>query len=168
MIIAGIVALAVAGCGGTDAPSTAPPAPNLSDGPTPTSVPDQPDLADVIDVSVSGSPGDYSLSVTVSSPDTGCDSYADWWEAVSEDGELLTRRVLLHAHVNDQPFTRSMGDLKVQPSDTVIIRAHMSVDGYGGSIMRGTVAGGFLAAEVSPGFAAGLETQRPLPADCAF
>jgi len=122
----------------------------------------------VIDVSVNGSPGDYSLSVTISSPDIGCESYADRWEAISEEGELLTRRVLLHAHVEEQPFTRSVGGLHVQPGDTVIIRAHMSVGGNGGSVMRGTVADGFATAEVPAGFAADLESRAPLPGNCAF
>ena len=108
------------------------------------------------------------MSVTVASPDIGCESYADWWEAVSEDGELLTRRVLLHSHVEEQPFTRSVGGLHAQPDDTVIIRAHMSVGGYGGSVMRGTVADGFVPAELPPDFASDLETQGPLPTNCAF
>ncbi|MBC8281473.1 MAG: hypothetical protein H8E48_11840 [Chloroflexi bacterium] len=124
--------------------------------------------ADVIEVSVSGTPGDYSVSVTVKSPDIGCQSYADWWEVISEGGELLTRRVLLHSHVDEQPFTRSGGPLTVQPDETVIVRAHMSDTGYGGAVMRGTVEGGFSPASTSPGFASGLETQAPIPTNCAF
>jgi hypothetical protein len=160
--------LAIVACAGTTTPSAIPPTPDLFDGPTPTSAPASLDRADVIDVSVSGVPGDYSLSVTVASPDIGCSSYADWWEAVSEDGDLLTRRVLLHAHVEEQPFTRSVGGLKVQPGDTVIIRTHMNVGGYGGSVMRGTVADGFSSAELPSDFALDLETQRPQPANCTF
>jgi len=126
------------------------------------------DHADVVDVSISGGPGDYSVSVTVSSDDRGCGSYVDWWEVISEEGELLTRRVLLHAHVDEQPFTRSMGGLKVQPEDHVIIRAHMNDAGYGSTVMRGTVADGFTQGELSVDFAADLENQAPLPNDCAF
>ena len=81
---------------------------------------------------------------------------------------MLTRRVLIHSHVEEQPFTRSVGGLMVQPDDTVIVRAHMSVGGYGGSAMRGTVAGGFSPAELPADFAAELETQRPLPTNCTF
>jgi len=168
MLTAGVVALAIAACGGETTPSPVPPTPDQFDGPRPRAPLPPLELADVIRVSSSGVPGDYSLSVTVSSPDIGCEFYADWWEAVSEDGELLTRRVLLHSHVEEQPFTRYVGGLKVQPGDTVIVRAHMNVGGYGGSIMRGTVADGFSAAEISPDFAADLETQRPLPANCTF
>ena len=79
------VAFALAACGGEITPSPVPPTPGRSDGPNPTAPLPPLDLADVIDVSVTGSPGDYSLSVTVSSPDTGCGLYADWWEAVSEE-----------------------------------------------------------------------------------
>ena len=126
------------------------------------------DHAEVIDVSVSGTPGEYSVSVTVSSDDRGCGSYVDWWEVVSEEGELLARRVLLHSHVDEQPFTRSMGGLKVQPGDGLIIRAHMNDAGYGSTVMRGTVADGFTQSELSTEFAADLETQQPLPTNCAF
>ncbi|MBC8280381.1 MAG: hypothetical protein H8E48_06310 [Chloroflexi bacterium] len=126
------------------------------------------DGANVVAVSVSGNSGNYSLSVTVESPDIGCHSYADWWEVVSDDGELLTRRVLLHSHVGEQPFTRSGGPLNVQPDDTLIVRAHMSETGYGGSVMRGTVAGGFSIVDISPDFASNLENQSPLPSSCAF
>ena len=72
------------------------------------------------------------------------------------------------AHVEEQPFTRSVGGLEVKPDEIVIIRAHMKVGGYGGAVMKGTVAGGFASAELPSEFASDLETQRPLPADCAF
>jgi len=81
---------------------------------------------------------------------------------------LLTRRVLLHAHVDEQPFTRSMGGLKVQPGERVIIRAHMNDAGYGSTVMRGTVADGFSQGEFDVKFAEDLQTQRPLPSNCAF
>ncbi len=171
-LIAGVAALALTGCGQGSTP------PVTSSGPAtaaptnlPSAIPASSDPmgdADVIKVSVSGGPGAYSLSVTVQSPDTGCGSYADWWEVVSEDEELLYRRVLLHSHVAEQPFTRSGGPVNIQPSDTVIIRAHMNRAGYGGEAFGGTVADGFSPAGVFPDFAAGLESQKPLPTDCAF
>jgi len=162
LLVVGLVALVIAACGRETTPSAVPPTPDLFDLPTPTSPPTSTSLADVVEVVVSGVPGDYSLSVAVSSLDTGCRSYADWWEVVSEESELLTRRVLLHSHVDEQPFTRSGGLLKVQPDDTLIIRAHMSEGGYGGVTMRRT------AADVPPGFAPGLDAQDPLPTNCAF
>ncbi len=124
--------------------------------------------ADVIDVSVSGAPGSYTFSVTVGSPDTGCQQFADWWEVVTEDGELLYRRILLHSHVDEQPFTRSAGPVAVDPGDTILVRAHMSTGGYGGAAMRGSVGAGFEPAEAPSGFAAEFASQAPLPQGCAF
>ena len=68
----------------------------------------------MIQVSVSGSAQSYTFSVTLRSSDTGCDHYADWWEVLSSDGELIYRRVLLHSHVDEQPFTRSGTLIDVQ------------------------------------------------------
>ena len=124
--------------------------------------------ADVQLVSVSGSSGSYSFSVTVLSPDTGCDRYADWWEVLSSEGKLIYRRVLLHSHVDEQPFTRSGGPVNVRPDDTIIVRAHMNDTGYGGDALRGTVAAGFTQTELPPAFAGDVEAQQPKPQGCAF
>ncbi|MEZ4559951.1 MAG: hypothetical protein R2854_26500 [Caldilineaceae bacterium] len=41
-------------------------------------------------------------------------------------------RVLLHPHVNEQPFTRSLGNVVIPADvDTVVVRAHTLVAGYG-------------------------------------
>ena len=124
--------------------------------------------ADVQLVSVSGSSGSYRFSVTVRSPDTGCDRYADWWEVLSSEGKLIYRRVLLHSHVDEQPFTRSGGPVKVRPDDTIMVRAHMNDTGYGGDALRGTVAAGFTQTELPPAFAGDVEAQQPKPQGCAF
>ncbi len=125
-------------------------------------------VADVISVQVSGSEGAYQFSVQVSSPDTGCDQYADWWEVLTEDGELVYRRVLLHSHVGEQPFTRSGGPAAIQAETVVWVRAHMNTGGYGGQALIGSVENGFEPAELSPDYAADLANQPPLPEDCAF
>ena len=127
-----------------------------------------PEGANVVQVSVSGTPGSYSFSVTVSSPDTGCDQYADWWEVVSPEGRLIYRRVLLHSHVNEQPFTRSGGPVNVQRNETVIVRAHMNPTGYVGFALSGNVADGFSTAEIPAGFAEVVALLEPLPTACAF
>lgn len=124
--------------------------------------------ADVTSVQVTGEPGAYQFTVGVRSPDTGCRQYADWWEVVSEKGELLYRRVLLHSHVNEQPFVRSGGPVPIQPDTVVWVRAHLNSGGYGGVAYRGSVKSGFLRAEPGGGFAAGLANQPPLPDDCGF
>ena len=122
--------------------------------------------ADVDLISVSGSSG--SFSVTLRSPDTGCNMYADWWEVLSSEGQLIYRRVLLHSHVDEQPFTRSGGPIKVQPDETIIVRAHMNDAGYGGAAFRGNVATGFTQTELPPEFAKDVEEQQPKPQGCAF
>ena len=124
--------------------------------------------ANVLHVQVSGQPDNYQFQVQISSPDTGCDQYADWWEVLSEDGQLLYRRVLLHSHVGEQPFTRSGGPVPVDENTAVIVRAHMNNGGYGGTTLRGTVSGGFEPVQLESGFAAEVEALPPLPDGCGF
>jgi hypothetical protein len=124
--------------------------------------------ADVIAVQASGQPGAYQFNVGIRSPDKGCAQYADWWEVVSEDGKLLYRRVLLHSHVDEQPFTRSGGPVPIQADTVVWVRAHMNTGGYGGMAFQGSVKTGFKPAVPDSGFATGLAKQQPLPEGCDF
>jgi hypothetical protein len=124
--------------------------------------------ADVQDVSVTGIDLEYSFSVTLKSPDTGCRQYADWWEVISPDGELIYRRILLHSHVNEQPFTRSGGPVEIEKDQEVIVRAHMNNTGYGGMALQGTVSGGFEKIVLAADFADSLEKEDPLPTGCNF
>ncbi|MCB0067945.1 MAG: hypothetical protein KDD77_12370, partial [Caldilineaceae bacterium] len=124
-------------------------------------------VADVLGVTVTGEPGDYTFAVTVKSPDTGCERYADWWEVVTPDGLLLYRRILAHSHVDEQPFIRSGGPVTVAPDAELWVRAHLHPTGFGGRALRGTVAGGFVEAVPPPGFGAGATDDLPRP-DCAF
>ena len=94
--------------------------------------------ADVLAVQATGQPGAYEFSVSIRSPDKGCAQYADWWEVVSKDSKLLYRRVLLHSHVDEQPFTRSGGPVPIQPDTVVWVRAHMNNSGYGGIAFMGS------------------------------
>jgi hypothetical protein len=74
-----------------------------------------------------------SFSVTVQHSDTGWDHYADKWEILDEDRQVISVRELEHPHVDEQPFTRSLGRVEIPAGlDRVIIRAHDSVHGYGG------------------------------------
>ncbi len=92
--------------------------------------------ADVIDVKVSGDGPNYRFEVTVKHADTGWDHYADGWEVVGEDGTVYGKRILHHPHVEEQPFTRSGNTTVPEGIKTVIIRAHDSVDEYGGKEIR--------------------------------
>lgn len=125
-------------------------------------------FADVIDVSAKGSDAAYSFSVTISSPDTGCTQYADWWEVLTQEGDLVYRRVLAHSHTEEQPFTRSGGAVEIGPGQTIIVRAHMNTSGYGGVAMRGTVENGFEEIALESTFTADAENKGPLPESCAF
>lgn len=125
-------------------------------------------FADVIKVEASGNTGSYRFTVTISSPDTGCDQYADWWEVLSENGELIHRRILLHSHIDEQPFTRTGIGIEISDKQLVYIRAHMNNSGYGGAVMKGTVSDGFQTTEVAENFAAQVEAEEPQPERCAF
>ena len=125
-------------------------------------------FAEVVAVTASGSPGGYYFSVQVASPDTGCDQYADWWEVLTPEGELLYRRILLHSHVNEQPFTRSGGPVPIDSEQVVIVRAHMNNRGYGSLAMQGSPSGGFSPVDLELGKFANLETLPPLPDGCNF
>jgi len=125
-------------------------------------------VADVRTVSVSGEPNAYRFSVEIQSPDLGCEQYADWWEVLSVEGELLYRRILAHSHVNEQPFVRSGGPVPIAPDTVVWVRAHMHPGGYGGVAFKGSVEGGFQAADYAPDFALDAAETPPLPEGCAF
>ena len=123
--------------------------------------------ADVTAVTTSGADGRYTFNVTIRSTETGCDQYADWWEVLNADGELLARRVLTHSHVAENPFTRS-GPVTVDADTLVWVRAHMNHSGYGGMAMTGSVATGFQPAELPASFAPWVVTEGSLPDGCAF
>lgn len=129
---------------------------------------DEAKFADVLSVKVSGKSGAYSFSVEVASPDTGCAQYADWWEVLTEEGELVYRRILSHSHTAEQPFVRSGGPVATEAETILIVRAHMHPEGYGGKAMKGTAAAGFEAIEFEAEFATDVETRPPQPDGCAF
>lgn len=93
--------------------------------------------ADVVQVSVTDSDVRiYRFDVTVQHGDTGWDHYADKWEILAPDGKILGTRKLLHPHVNEQPFTRSLSDVKIHRNiKKVSVRAHDSVHAFGGKVV---------------------------------
>jgi len=90
--------------------------------------------ADVIDVAVtSEEPGVYRFDVTLRSPDTGWDKYADQWEVRAPDGTVLGERLLTHPHVEEQPFTRSQSGIRIPDGlRSVTVAARDSVEGFCG------------------------------------
>jgi hypothetical protein len=97
--------------------------------------------ADVVYVrAVASGEGTWTFHVTVEHPDTGWEDYADGWDVVTPDGEVLKpdpesdfTRTLLHPHVDEQPFTRSQSGIVIPEGVAEVrVRAHDIVDGYGG------------------------------------
>lgn len=96
--------------------------------------------ADVIDVTVVKVDADvFRFSVTVRHDDEGWDHYADRWEVLDLDGNSLGSRVLMHPHVEEQPFTRSMTLSLPMNVKEVRVRAHDKLHEYGGKEMVVTV-----------------------------
>ena len=74
----------------------------------------------------------WRFDVTVAHDDTGWDHYADAWQVLAPDGTVLGTRELLHPHVEEQPFTRSLGGVAIPADlDRVTMRARDSVHGWG-------------------------------------
>ena len=87
--------------------------------------------------------GTWRVSATVEHADEGWDHYADRWEVLAPDGTILATRELLHPHVEEQPFTRSLAGVVIPDGiEEVIIRAHDNVHGYGGAEVTVAVPGG--------------------------
>jgi hypothetical protein len=112
--------------------------------------------ADVIFVkAVQADDDSWTFHVTVSHPDTGWEDYADGWDVVTPDGQVLKQnesdtftRLLLHPHETEQPFTRSQSNVIIPEGVTqVTVRAHDLVDGFGGQEVVVD-----LTAESGPGF----------------
>ena len=64
------------------------------------------------------------------------DSICRFDVTVRHDGEVLATRELAHPHDDEQPFTRSLGDVRIPPGlSEVVVRAHDLVHEYGGKVI---------------------------------
>ncbi len=89
---------------------------------------------DVVKVEVTKS-GDntYLFQVTLSHQDEGWDHFANKWDVIDAEGAVLGTRVLYHPHTNEQPFTRSLPNVRIpSATGTVTVLGHDSVHEYGG------------------------------------
>lgn len=93
--------------------------------------------ADVVDGKISAlGDGRYRIDATVLHADDGWDHYADRWDVLDSDGNVLGSRVLGHPHDNEQPFTRSL-TLTLPPGTKLIrLQANDSVHGLGGKLFE--------------------------------
>ena len=89
--------------------------------------------ADVVKATAHKSGSTWTISATVRHADEGWKHYANSFQVLTLDGKVLGTRVLVHPHVNEQPFTRSLGGVNI-PENTkqVRVRAGDLVHGYGG------------------------------------
>ncbi len=77
-----------------------------------------------------------TFSVTLQHADEGWNHYADHWLILDKDEQVIAARKLMHPHVKEQPFTRSLSYIEIPDEITeVTIRAHCSVDNYSGKDM---------------------------------
>ncbi len=84
--------------------------------------------ADVITAKVEHAGGDfYRFSVTLQHDDESWKNFAKAWEVLDLDGNVLGARVLLHPHINEQPFTRSQTISIPENINQVTIRADTQV-----------------------------------------
>jgi hypothetical protein len=79
--------------------------------------------------------GQWRIAVTVRHADTGRDHYAIEWIVETEDGELLGHRVLLHPHVDEQPFTRSETMVLPPGTRTFRVRAKDNLGGFDSNVV---------------------------------
>ena len=89
--------------------------------------------AEVIDVKVTAAASGFRFEVTVRHDNEGWDHYADRWEVLGPDGEVLAVRVLAHPHEYEQPFTRGLTGVEIA-AGVRRVRVHDSVHGEGAAV----------------------------------
>lgn len=94
-------------------------------------------LADVVDATVRcDASRTCTFTATVLHADSGWEHYANAWRVLGPDGAVLATRRLLHPHVDEQPFTRSLSGVRIPAAIEIVeIEAVDSVHGRGGRRM---------------------------------
>lgn len=73
----------------------------------------------------------WSVDITLKHGDTGWDHYADNWRVVDSEGNIVGDRVLYHPHVDEQPFTRGLNNMRIPESVRIVyVEAHDKVHGW--------------------------------------
>ena len=65
----------------------------------------------------------FDIAVTIEHDDTGWEHYANEWVVIVDDKKEVGKRTLYHPHVNEQPFTRYLRDIKI-PADAKSIKVY--------------------------------------------
>ena len=91
------------------------------------------DPAEIVSAEATPGADGWRFDVTLRHADTGWDDYADGWRVEAEDGTVLATRELLHPHIQEQPFTRSLGGVPIpEGARAAWIAASTSVGGWEG------------------------------------
>jgi len=89
------------------------------------------DPAEIVGATATRAGDGWRFDVTLRHGDSGWDDYADGWRIETADGSVLGIRELLHPHVKEQPFTRSLGGVPIPDGVTeVFVRARTNVTGW--------------------------------------
>jgi hypothetical protein len=101
-----------------------------------TTAPGWADEADVLKVEARQVDAErWTGVVTVQHDDQDPAHWADWWRVRTVEGTELGRRVLLHSHAGEQPFTRD-GEVRIPRGvQRVVVEAHDKVHGLGGKTL---------------------------------
>ena len=75
--------------------------------------------------------GRRDFKVSVLHDDEGPEHYATQYEVLTLDGKQITNRILLHSHVNEQPFTRDTKGSIPDGVTEILVRAKDKVHGWG-------------------------------------
>ena len=80
------------------------------------------------------------FTVTVRHADTGWDHYANRYEVLGPDGEVIATRILRHPHIEEQPFRRSLARVRIpHTTKQVEVRAGDLLHGLGGKTMTAEI-----------------------------
>ena len=89
------------------------------------------DPAEIVGVTARATGAGWQFDVTIAHGDTGWEDYADGWRVELADGTILGTRILVHPHVEEQPFTRSLREVAIPEGvSEVHIRASTNVTGW--------------------------------------
>ena len=79
----------------------------------------------------------WRISVALRHDDAGWDHYADGWRIENAAGDVIATRDLLHPHVKEQPFTRSLSSVMVPDGvRELFVRARCSRNGWSDQTYR--------------------------------
>ena len=87
---------------------------------------------DVINATASCQDNNCYITATLKHNDTSWKHYANKFDIIV-DNIIIATRILHHPHIHEQPFTRSISNVKIpNNTKTITIKAHDLIHKYGG------------------------------------